>query len=194
MNQFSSGGQIQTCHRFVESVLADDPSYDNCWQPMGKHLRLNRTQAWLWNIREFKSIAGQLEELASHLVADPHLGEFLWEQFSAIELSMVRDAWQADYLRKFGVASQPRLIGPNYEFFMESQQSVDNFTNTEGHAFLAAQIDAGGIGINLQAESVIHINGGAIYAFDRMAGNCAGAPQGAKLNSECAPNTCCQHY
>ena len=38
---------------------------------------------------------------------------------------------------------------------LERQQIIDTFTNTEGHAVLAAQIDAGGIGINLQAASVV---------------------------------------
>ena len=37
----------------------------------------------------------------------------------------------------------------------ERQQTIDEFTNSTGHKVLAAQIDAGGIGINLQAASVV---------------------------------------
>ncbi len=37
----------------------------------------------------------------------------------------------------------------------ERQKIIDEFTNSTGHRVLAAQIDAGGIGINLQAASVV---------------------------------------
>jgi SNF2 family DNA or RNA helicase len=37
----------------------------------------------------------------------------------------------------------------------ERQKIIDEFTNSTGHKVLAAQIDAGGIGINLQAASVV---------------------------------------
>jgi hypothetical protein len=35
------------------------------------------------------------------------------------------------------------------------QQTVDNFTGRPGHAVLLAQIEAGGVGINMQAASVV---------------------------------------
>ena len=47
----------------------------------------------------------------------------------------------------------PQLTGDSNT--SERQQIIDTFTNTPGHAVLAAQIDAGGIGINLQAASVV---------------------------------------
>ena len=37
----------------------------------------------------------------------------------------------------------------------ERQAIIDTFTNTTGFAVLASQIDAGGVGINLQAASVV---------------------------------------
>jgi hypothetical protein len=114
---FDEEGPVLFVYSFLNAVLRDDPppSYDEGWLHLSPLMRICRAQAWIWNNRDDPAIDGELQDRLEHLATGPHRGDPLWDDFSAIELRQLREAWGDKYARQLGAASRTRVVGPDLE-------------------------------------------------------------------------------
>lgn len=143
---YGPDGPVAAASDWLDAVVVDN-DYAAAWELMTADLRLARSQAWLWNNREFfERAAEDLNEQASMLAAAPSTHAH-WAEFAEIELGMFVSAFPPGDYANVGISSKPRPLSPGLELVlfidMADAEALDGATPLDGGGIVVGGTDSG---------------------------------------------------